>query len=88
MNFLLRIGVEEKDLGAMLKRHPGIFACDVETVLEPKVDFLREIGMQEDVLCRVLRFFPEMLTMKIEESLRPRSDTPLQSSVCHEIRSF
>jgi len=74
LDFLLKIGVEEKDLGGMLKRHPGIFGSDVENVLEPKVQFLRELGMQEEVLCRVLRFYPEMLTMRIEESLRPRSD--------------
>lgn len=72
VNFLLKIGVEEKDLGGMLKRHPGIFASDVESVLEPKVQFLRDLGMREEVLCRVLRFYPEMLTMRIEESLRPR----------------
>jgi mTERF domain-containing protein len=74
VDFLLKIGVEETDLGGMLKRHPGVFASDVESTLEPKVQFLRDLGMKEDVLFRVLRFYPEMLTMRIEESLRPRSD--------------
>lgn len=74
VNFLLKIGVEKTDLGGMLKRHPGVFASDVESVLEPKVQFLRDLGMKENVLFRVLRFYPEMLTMRIEESLRPRSD--------------
>lgn len=73
MNFLLKIGVEEKHLGGMLKRHPGVFASDVKSVLEPKVQFLRQLGMKEELLFRVLRFFPEMLTMRID-SLRSRSD--------------
>lgn len=85
MNFLLKIGVEENDLGGMLKRHPGVFASDVETVLEPKVQFLRELGMQEEVLYRVLRFYPEMLTMRIEESLRPRSDSTSSFCVRHSL---
>ncbi|KAG0563487.1 hypothetical protein KC19_8G035100 [Ceratodon purpureus] len=72
VDFLLKIGVQETDLGGMLKRQPGMFASDVETVLEPKVQFLRDLGMREDVLHRVLRFYPELLTMRIEESLRPR----------------
>nr|XP_024403083.1 transcription termination factor MTERF4, chloroplastic-like [Physcomitrium patens] len=71
MNFLLKIGVEEKHLGGMLKRHPGVFASDVKSVLEPKVQFLRQLGMKEELLFRVLRFFPEMLTMRID-SLRSR----------------
>lgn len=70
VNHLLRLGVQETNLGKVLLRRPQMLGYSIAG-LEPTIEYLKELGITDKMLGRVISISPQVLTLNCEERVKP-----------------
>ncbi|GAB2230441.1 hypothetical protein Drorol1_Dr00014706 [Drosera rotundifolia] len=72
LEYLLEIGIKEKDIKKILVRHPIILDYTVEEHLKLHVAFLVDLGIPESKVGKVIAGSPSIVSFSIENSLKPK----------------
>lgn len=71
LEYLLSVGVNQKDIRKMLLRQPQILEYTVENNLKVHVAFLVSLGIPDSRVGRIIAATPSFFSYSVENSLRP-----------------
>ncbi|KAL4185384.1 hypothetical protein AMTRI_Chr10g230390 [Amborella trichopoda] len=71
MDFLLSLGVKQRDIKKIILRQPQILEYTVENNLKSHVQFLLSLGVPHSKLGRIISAAPSLFSYSVEQSLKP-----------------
>lgn len=71
LEYLLNVGVKQKDIRRILLRLPQIITCTVDSHLKSHVAFLADLGIPDSKIGQVIAASPCIFSYSVEDSLIP-----------------
>ncbi|KAJ8430523.1 hypothetical protein Cgig2_012922 [Carnegiea gigantea] len=71
LEYLLNVGVKQKDIRKILLRRPQILTSAVDSILKPRVAFLADLGIPDSKIGKVIATAPCIFSHSVEYSLIP-----------------
>ncbi|OMO83684.1 Mitochodrial transcription termination factor-related protein [Corchorus capsularis] len=71
LEYLLSVGVKQRDIRRILLRQPQILEYTVENNLKPRVAFLMGLGIPNSRIGQIIASAPSLFSYSVENSLKP-----------------
>ena len=71
VNWLLSIGLSDREIAKAVSRYPHILGSSVENNLQPRVDLFLDLGLTKSQIVKVVATQPQTLGYSLEKKFRP-----------------